>query len=89
MHKLPHQLYFLLLFDFVFVYCRLETVIVFLFKKSIYNFTACICATSIYNISTDDIQYERCNCSKAQKYWKEQDPDLVKRVENGFKRLYG
>lgn len=25
------------------------------------------------NISTDDIQYERCNCIKAQKYWKEQD----------------
>lgn len=25
------------------------------------------------NISTDDIQYERCNCIKAQKYWKEFD----------------
>ena len=23
------------------------------------------------------------------KYWKQQDPDLVRRVENGFKRLYG
>ena len=26
---------------------------------------------------------------QSPKYWKQQDPDLVRRVENGFKRLYG
>lgn len=30
-----------------------------------------------------------CNLMKDPRYWKYQDPKIVKRVEEGFKRLYG
>ena len=29
------------------------------------------------------------NLMKDPRYWKHQDPEIVKRVEEGFKRLYG
>lgn len=29
------------------------------------------------------------NLLKDPRYWKHQDPEIVKRVEEGFKRLYG
>ncbi|MBQ1394042.1 MAG: hypothetical protein IIY81_11040 [Lachnospiraceae bacterium] len=29
------------------------------------------------------------NLMKDPRYWKHQDPEVVKRVEEGFKRLYG
>ncbi len=29
------------------------------------------------------------NLMKDPRYWKDQDPEMVKRVEEGFKRLYG
>lgn len=30
-----------------------------------------------------------CNLMKDPRYWKHQDPKIVKRVGEGFKRLYG
>lgn len=30
-----------------------------------------------------------CNLMKDPRYWKQQDPEMVKRVKKGFKRLYG
>ena len=34
-------------------------------------------------------EQELRNLMKDPRYWKHQDPEIVKRVEEGFKRLYG
>ena len=34
-------------------------------------------------------EQELLNLMKDPRYWKQQDPEMVKRVEEGFKRLYG
>lgn len=34
-------------------------------------------------------EQELRNLMKDPRYWKQQDPEMVKRVEEGFKRLYG
>jgi DNA anti-recombination protein RmuC len=34
-------------------------------------------------------EQELRNLMKDPRYWKHQDPEMVKRVEEGFKRLYG
>jgi len=40
-------------------------------------------------VSSTDDEATLKKLMQSPKYWRDQDPELVKRVENGFKRLYG
>ena len=46
-----------------------------------------IAGKSELNTKEDEITLRRL--MQDPKYWKEQDPELVQRVERGFRRLYG
>ncbi|MBP5344147.1 MAG: hypothetical protein J6Y85_03655 [Alphaproteobacteria bacterium] len=39
-------------------------------------------------VSTQDDEATLKKLMQSPKYWRDQDPELIKRVENGFKRLY-